>query len=106
MVANSKLVKQRNIPQEDVEKINKLHITLDEMVEIMKQNEVESENFKSALVIWRHCQTRLQILWKFDIDQSMWQEHRLPHCKCPKMDNDDRGNHSWISGDCPIHNNK
>jgi len=26
-----------------------------------------------------------------------------PGCKCPKMDNDDRGTHYYISSDCKMH---
>jgi len=103
MVANPELVKRMKISPDRVTKINILHMLVDEELRDMKSRKPTSTEFKYSLNEWRKLQMELQLSWGFKVDQGKWCEYRLPHCTCPKMDNDDMGYHMYFSADCPIH---
>ncbi len=103
MVANPELVKRMKISPENVSKIETLHELCDILIADMFRQNPKSKEFKNTLQKWRMVQFELQQLWSFKVDQGKWCEYRLPHCTCPKMDNDDMGYHMYFSADCPIH---
>ena len=103
MVANPELVKRMKVPLKNVMTIDRLHMIVDELISDMKKTDPKSAEFKELLQKWRQVQFELQQLWSFKVDQGKWCEYRLPHCSCPKLDNDDMGYHMYFSGDCPVH---
>ena len=103
MVANKRLINEMGISSEDEEKINMAHEVRLVCEKDMEYNEVDSYEFQHALTRWRNMQRVLQKLWGFPPNKHKWKEWHLPKCTCPKIDNDDVGNHYYITNTCPIH---
>lgn len=107
MVANRELAKKKGISEEVCKEIDTLHDACDRIIEMMAScTDLEDQRFWELLGNWRNNQTKLQRLWKWPVRKELWMEHRLPHCSCPKLDNDDMRCHMYISGTCPIHGKK
>ena len=47
----------------------------------------------------------LQILWGFETNEFRYASYDLPHCTCPKIDNDEDAHLGlmWINDSCPLH---
>jgi len=85
---NQRLITQQGLTQEQVDKIKELHM---ERLSIEKQLEEAHrvEDIKAIFGYWTDCEYRLQDAWGFPRDANWHPSHHLPHCVCPKMDNDD-----------------
>lgn len=104
---NPFLIKQQNLLDDDLEKVinlhNKIHDLFDEIEEC---SDVSKYHNYAALL--ENLEYELQDAWKFERDSSKhcwW--YKIPHCKCPKLDNRDRWgiNERVISEFCPVHSN-
>jgi hypothetical protein len=103
MAANPELVEKQGLTPKDVEEIEQLH---------SKRKEIESKMSKSKDVStlrklfeeWTDNEFELQRTWKFKEDERYHRSWYLPHCICPKMDNNERIGHGMIiNKNCPIH---
>lgn len=103
MVANRILATAKGLSDVDVAKIDMLHGREYGIKWEMETLPVDSLRFKQLLEEFRLLKTNLQKIWGFEVIEEKWEEYKLPHCTCPKMDNDDWGEHMVISLDCPIH---
>ena len=54
---------------------------------------------------WTSAQFILQALWGYPEDARFHRFWELPHCLCPKMDNEERWGTDWTirASHCPIH---
>jgi hypothetical protein len=103
---NQRLIKKQGLSQEQVNKIKELHV---ERINIEDQlaSAHRVEDIKAIFGYWQDCQYRLQDAWGFPRDANFHHSHRLPHCACPKLDNDERigtGYFIRVQG-CFIHDN-
>lgn len=64
MVACSKLIAERNIPEEDVQRINRIH----ESLELLFDTYTLDCDFKSTKALVQQANEALQKLWKFPVD--------------------------------------
>lgn len=59
---------------------------------------------KKLLSDWTEVNNVMQDVWGFEINPQNHASWRLPHCECPKMDNDDfYPTMRYFSSDCVIH---
>lgn len=102
MTANPKLIKERKIRPENAEQINQIHQEIDQLVADM----AGAQQFSGYLAKYTELNYKLQDLWGFKRDKTKHRSYRLPHCTCPKMDNDDAGGYYYVNADCPVHENE
>lgn len=59
---------------------------------------------KKLLSDWTEVNNVMQDVWGFEINSNNHASWRLPHCTCPKMDNDDfYPTMTYFTMGCPIH---
>jgi hypothetical protein len=89
MVANINLVKQLQISDKNIKKINNLHEFRNSIFRLMEKtgDKCDLRYYNEVLT---HLEYRLQELWGFEKDSNFHRFWDRPHCTCPKMDNDDR----------------
>ena len=104
MVANRDLAKSKGLKQIDIQKIDSLHGVCEGLLYDMNHCETPNDTFFELLRKWRKNQERLQEMWGFEPNNAKWCEYKyIPFCTCPKMDNDDMGEHWVFNEDCPVH---
>lgn len=86
---NEALIKRNNVAPEKVEKIKKLHLKKWEIFEEM-ENETSPELLKSYSKLVETIEYELQGLWGFPKNKNFHAWYMVPHCKCPKTDNQER----------------
>lgn len=104
---NRLLVKNQGLSKKDVLELQDLHGVRARLFDAM--GELDPEKDRDSLRLYadllQSLEFDMQRVWKFDQDpefHSWW--YRVPHCKCPKMDNADPiFFNRIISMDCPIH---
>jgi hypothetical protein len=103
-VVSDTLAEQRNISDESLERIKKLHLKRFQVKEEMTKTCDHSRLGMFANMI-KDIEFELQDLWGFERDYSMHDWFDVPKCTCPKMDNRERKGTGYqiISLDCPIH---
>ncbi len=103
-VVSDTLVEQRNISDEFLERIKKLHLKRFKVKEKMINTDDHSRLRVLANTI-KDLEFELQDLWGFERDYSMHDWFDVPKCTCPKMDNRERKGTDYqiISINCPIH---
>lgn len=101
---NESLIRQQALTPEKVEKIKKLHLKKWEIFEEM-ENETSKELLKSYAQLVETIEYELQNLWGFSKDKNFHEWYKVPHCKCPKVDNEERKGTPYrvISQYCLIH---
>jgi len=106
MSINQKLAQERNITEENINKINELH-QLRKKVEnnMSKASTEELPKYDKRL---DEIEYQLQDLWGFGRNPSFIKFWERPLCKCPQLDNKDNYPHGYYiyRGDCPVHNYK
>jgi len=108
-ILNERLIEQQGLSNDDVAELEYLHDTREIL---FRQAESLDPTYAPDLGLLQlyadlleSLEYNMQRVWKFDQDaskHSWW--FRLPHCKCPKMDNaDPLYMHRVYSGACRIH---
>jgi len=102
---NSFLVKKQGLSEEEVKLIVLKHEEREKVFEQMERIE-DPRMLHSFASLVELIEFELQKLWKFpqDAQQHCWW-FRVPHCRCPKLDNAERvgTGQRVINGDCPVH---
>jgi len=110
-ILNEHLIKQQDLNEDDIAELEELHDTRARMFDKMAALDPKNDEDKDTLILYSHLleslEYNMQRLWKFEQDSDMhswW--FRVPHCRCPKMDNADPLYSSVriFRHDCPIHN--
>ncbi len=111
---SKQLIDKQELLEEDVKEIEDLHHQKDFLFELMKELDpqyITHDRMVAKLYanLLESLEYNMQRVWKFEQNQeyhSWW--YKIPHCKCPKMDNADPlySGRRIISGDCVIHNGK
>jgi hypothetical protein len=103
-IVSDTLAEQRNISDEFLERIKKLHLKRFQVKEEMTKTCDRSRLSMLANMI-KNIEFELQGLWGFERDYSMHDWFDVPKCTCPKIDNRDRKGTGYqiISLDCPVH---
>lgn len=106
IVLNESLAKNMGLTEETMQKIADVHGLKKAIIEHMKIMNPEN---KSGLRMFADEITSyemiLQDLWGFSRDANYHRPWTLPHCTCPKMDNEERygTGYTIITMSCPIH---
>lgn len=103
---NQALVKRQGIGDERLAKIQALHERRYLLIQEMEQLPRESGFLlKIGAEAITEIDYELQELWGFERNREYHRFWELPHCTCPKMDNNERyGTGMYIiNQDCPIH---
>lgn len=103
---NKELARERNISEDTQSEIECRHRLRDKFVKVLTEESPDTVLFKVCLRAWRRNERDLQLLWGFEPDENKTREWHLPHCTCPKMDNDDFSYHRYVSEGCPLHDIK
>jgi len=107
MTINKELVKKQGVSKQDISKINRLHEIRDDYIARMKKLNPKKEQYLLRLFssFITEINYQLQELWGFDRNKNYHRDWYLPHCICPKMDNDDMygTDYQVITDKCPIH---
>ena len=107
MTANPTLVAKQGLTDEDVEKIEKLHLKRARL--FVKMLEYAGIKDWTALKIraleLEEIEFKLQDAWKFKRDSRLHRFWNAPGCACPRLDNEDRlgTGFAMMSAACPIH---
>jgi hypothetical protein len=106
-VINRELAKERGLSKEVIEEIKRDHKICDQITKEMKKlDPVEHQaKLRKLLKEWHRWQYTLQELWGFKKDKKYHKDYLLPHCTCPKLDNEDFHGTKlrWIAEGCPLH---
>ena len=104
---NRYLVEEKKLTEEQVDKIKNLHVAQAAHVEHMQRLDPKKdiESLRKCLEVWRFNEFSIQEAWGFPRNPDFHREYMLPHCRCPKMDNEDMwGTEYRIKrDDCPLH---
>ena len=106
---NPHLVEEQELTDEDIEEIrafwNIRHSIEKDMESLDPQHKGNKVELKKLLKVWTENEFNLQEAWKFDKNADYHKWWHLPHCTCPKMDNDDNYPTGlyYMMGDCPYH---
>jgi hypothetical protein len=81
----------------------KIYQLFDDAKQLSPTDKVQLRNIAEQV---KETEFQLQACWNFSINENYhiyW--YRIPHCKCPKMDNRERVGTGMniFSADCPIH---
>lgn len=110
-ILNPHLIKKQELKEDDIYELEGLHETLNRTFDKMEALDPKNDEDKDTLILYSHLieslEYNMQRVWKFEQDRmrhSWW--YRVPHCTCPKMDNNDAlyANVRLFRHDCPIHN--
>ena len=103
---NLELAKQRGISGEGIDEICSLHSRREYVMENLelctKEDSIELRIYGRYL---EYLEKRLQTIWGFEWDASKTYFWNLPHCVCPKMDNEDNVGSGFViyNLSCPLH---
>ena len=101
---NGRLAEERGLSERDVERLVLSHQMRHEICQKMAASSDKQRIRELAKRITKleYCQ---QTLWGFPKDETYHNWYTVPHCSCPKSDNDMRkGTKYWIrNDDCIVH---
>lgn len=104
---NSRLVADKKLTDDEIWKLVELHeqklVIFEEMATALVPEEIKLVRELAAQIT--KIEFRLQEIWKFPKDENFHAWYRIPHCSCPKLDNDDcRGTPKrFINPRCYVH---
>ena len=102
---NERLIIQKGLSEAEVEQILRLHeykLTIRGKMKALPPNNPKIRAYAKEL---EQLEFLLQEAWKFPRDANFHRFWEMPHCTCPKMDNED----AYPSGyyvknlSCPVH---
>ena len=102
---NWRLAESMGISVTAIEEIEYLQDSRELLVHRMKNLPSDHVAQVRLLEVWRENETKLQKLWGCEPNSDFWREFNLPHCTCPKMDNEELvGTPKRLSlSGCPVH---
>ena len=88
---NEQLLKKKKIKGRKLDNLQSLYITIYNIEKKMKalDPETDGKELRRLLKDWRKVEYQLQEAWGFKKNKNYHCDYRLPHCTCPKIDNDD-----------------
>jgi hypothetical protein len=106
---NFYLINKQGLNVNDVAELEGLHKSLTMIFGVMKELDPTDSDHVNQLhefvPVIESIEFNMQRVWKFPLtrERHTWW-FKVPHCKCPKLDNAEP---SWpgriINGDCPVH---
>lgn len=101
---NERLAKSQNVTPEQLENLKALHmLKLDVFKAMEKTDDPEELKIRARQV--EAIEFQLQANWNFTLDKTYHEWYKVPKCKCPHYDNQERRGTdlSVRNQDCPIH---
>lgn len=90
---NMGLAESRGLTEEQIAEVtfrqNKRHIIELEMAILDVSDEADRKKLEHLYAVWVENEYLLQDAWGFERNSNMHRDYLVPHCSCPKMDNDD-----------------
>lgn len=104
---NEALIRKQNLTWAEVEEIKKLHGLKNDIIKLMR-NTVNDEVLLALSDVITSIEYNLQDNWHFPRNNSFHKFWNLPHCTCPKIDNDDRYPSGFYvyNRQCLLHKNR
>jgi len=101
---NMNLAKAKGVSEETLQKIADIHETKYAVLDLMRACE-EKESLRALAKQITEIEFSLQDLWGFPLDENFHRPWQLPHCTCPKMDNEERygTKYTIVNCSCIIH---
>ncbi len=103
---NEALADKQGLSEQERNEINTLHSKRSNIIKQISNTKISNKKtIQRLLKRWSEIEFELQEAWKFEKDANFHRFWELPHCKCPKMDNDDNYPHGYyvIVENCPLH---
>ena len=97
------LIIQKNISHEELCEIVKLQ---KERLDLLEFLEKTTDRILMKIIYHQITEINydLQILWGFTTNEFKHKPYYLPHCTCPKIDNEDAHlDLIWVNDNCPLH---
>ncbi len=104
---NPRLIAEKRLTDEQVQTIKDLHIARMRIESLMGRCK-KPEKIRWWFDTWTENQYLLQEAWGFERNSDWHPSHRLPHCTCQKLDNDERIGTSYkvVNPECILHGEK
>jgi hypothetical protein len=94
VLLNPRLIAQQKLTEQEVDRVEQLHEIREQLFDILENLDITSKSdrrfLRASVDMLETIEYQMQAAWKFDLNRDMhswW--YRIPHCTCPKMDNDD-----------------
>lgn len=103
---NLKLAKERNISEENIKEIEKLHLIRKALHEAMENDEEKYLPYYDDEL--DKIEMELQKLWGFPENSNYIKFWERPRCECPQLDNEDNypSGYYIVNENCPLHGGK
>ena len=101
---NGVLAERQKVTKAQLIKLKELHVDRHLIEEQLKEAS-RVEDIQMLYREWTQIQRLLQMNWNFEVNDNWHPSHRLPHCICGVMDNDERLGTPYrvVTQGCPIH---
>lgn len=104
---NPTLCQNRNIDDATLEEIKALHHEREDLFDLMRAMDPETDQreLSECGAEFHRIEYELQDLWGFGRNHRFHKFWDIPHCQCPKMDNNDNYPHGVYvyNLSCPVH---
>jgi len=104
---NTNLATQRNISNEDILKLERLHVARDSLHYAIQQayGAGSRKLVKAIADVLPMVEEELQKLWGFPVNSNYYKFWSAPMCSCAVMDNEDNYPHGYytINNSCWLH---
>jgi len=105
-MVNVELAKERGLSEQTIAEIRGRHIERDQIEQEMASRQPDDViGLRRLFKRWRANEYALQVLWGFRKNKHLHRDFNLPHCTCPKMDNEDALGtpYRWVTERCVYH---
>lgn len=103
---DKELAMQQKLSDDDLEVIGDLYRESNKVEQLMKRLNPNDhvDILQKLFTRWKQIEFTLQDTWKFERNEMYHKDYLLPHCSCPKIDNEDSYPYQrWISSSCIYH---
>lgn len=103
---NPRLIEKQNLSEVQCQAIIELHRKKYGKIQQMKaMHPSDTEELRKIVGEITELEFKLQDAWGFDRNQLMHRFWELPHCTCPKLDNEDSYGTEYyiVVKSCPLH---
>ena len=99
---NKELAKSRGLDKDTIKEIESLHSLRNKYYKEMVEEGVDLKRYDSLCT---ELEFELQTLWGFERNFNYHRFWERPHCKCPRIDNEERLGTGYfiINNYCPLH---
>lgn len=109
-ILDEDLIESQKVTEDQFQQMIPIYQEIDNILLEMGNLSVRfsSDRLNELYQDWLSLQFKLQKLWNFPENANYFRDYDLPHCTCPKFDNDERLGTPYriISSDCVYYHGK